>query len=210
MTNRAMAVGDAGQIVCDRGQAASPVDQDRNVALGSEREDRREPLVVQQELLGPGMQLDSTRAAVEDARRLADRVLREVEADERDHPASRPLGELQRAVVAGAEARMPVGFVQAEHEAAGDAVLVHPTLQVLVDPDHAVDVGPEMRVGVEDVGALRQLPAKLVVPLRHQHLGTLQRVPHALESMRGPVGFADTSRVWHGTGPKRLAVRIRP
>ena len=78
---------------------------------------------------------------------------------------------------------MAVGLVEAEHETAGDPVLVHPALEILVDPDHAVDVGAEMRVSVEDVGALGEFLAQLVVPLSHQVLGTLQRVVHALESM---------------------------
>ena len=85
---------------------------------------------------------------------------------------------------------MPVGLVQAEHEAAGDPVLVHPALEILVDPGHAVDVGAEMGVGVEDVGALGEFLAQLVVPLSHQLLGTLQRVVHIPESMQGPIGSA--------------------
>jgi hypothetical protein len=47
-----------------------------------------------------------------------------------------------------------------------------------------------VRVRVEDVGALRKLPANLVVPLRHEFLGTLQRVVHGLESMCGAFGYA--------------------
>ena len=179
------------------------MDQDRNLPFGRELEDGREPLVVQQELLRSGMELDPPPTAVEDACGLSDRVFGEVESDERDHPPLRSFGERQRPVVAGAEPGMPVRLVQTEHEAAGDAVLVHPPLQVLVDPDHAVDVGAEVRVGIGDVGALRQLPAKLLVPLRHQRLGTLQRVFHHSESMYGPVAFADRSRVWHRTCLKR-------
>ena len=48
---------------------------------------------------------------------------------------------------------MPVGLVEAEHEAARDAVAVHHPLELLVVPDHPVDVVPEMGVRVEDVGA---------------------------------------------------------
>jgi hypothetical protein len=71
----------------------------------------------------------------------------------------------------------------------------HPLLlnaadQVVVDADHPVDVVAEMRVRVEDLGAFGKLPAKLVVPLRHQLLGTLQRVVHELESMCGAFGYA--------------------
>ena len=174
-----VAVDNAGEVVCDRRQPAPSMNQDRDVALGCELEDRREPLVVQQELLCPGMKLG-----------LADRVFCEVEPDERNHPPSRSLGERQRAVVAGAEPRMPVRLVQTEHEAAGDAVLGHPAFQVLVDADHPVDVGAEVRVRVENVRTPRQLSAKLLVPLRHQDLGTLQRVVHALESMQRPLACA--------------------
>ena len=62
------------------------MDQDRDLAVGRELEDRGEALVVQEELLRARMELDSSRAAVQHSDRLADRVLREIEADERDHP----------------------------------------------------------------------------------------------------------------------------
>src|SRR5438093_12278228 len=108
------------------------------------------------------MELDPAPTEVEHARRLADRILGEVEPDEGDHLPFRSLREGERPVVARAKAGMPVGLVEAEHEAAGDAVLLHAALQVLVDADHAVDVGAEMRVRIEDVGALWQLAAKLL------------------------------------------------
>ena len=104
--------------VGDRRQTTAAVDQDRHAPLGGKLEDRREPLVVQQELLRPRMQLDAARAGVEAARRLLDRALREVEPDERDEPALRALRVGERAVVRGAEARVPVGLVEAEHERA--------------------------------------------------------------------------------------------
>jgi Xaa-Pro aminopeptidase len=43
-----------------------------------------------------------------------------------------------------------------------------------------------MSVRVEDLGAFGELAAELFVPLRHQPLGTLQRVVHGLESMSRP------------------------
>ena len=85
-------------------------------------EDGPEPLVGRRELLGARVQLDPAGAEVEAARRLLDRRLVQVEADERDQPALRALGERERPVVGGAEARMPVGLVEAEHERARDAV----------------------------------------------------------------------------------------
>jgi hypothetical protein len=159
------------------------VDQHGHVPLRRELEDRRQALVVEEELLRTRMQLDAACPQVEAPRCLADRVLAEVEADERDHSSAgaRPVGE--RPVVAGAEARVAVRLVEAEHEAAGDSVLVHPALEVLVDAHHSVDVGAEMRVCIEDLSVVRELAPELLIPLRHQPLGTLQRVVHALECM---------------------------
>ena len=79
------------------------------------------------------MELDPARAGIEHRDRLADRILREVEAHEWDQPAVRALGERERPVVSRPKAGVPVGLVEAEHEAARDAVLVHPALEVLVD-----------------------------------------------------------------------------
>ncbi len=141
-----------------------------------------------------GWSLIPARSAVDDSRRLADRILGEVEADEWDHPSVRALGERDRPVVPGLESRMPVRLVEAEHEAAGDPVLVHPALELVVEPDHAVDVGAEVCVGVEDVGALGQLLAQLVVPLRHQQLSTLQRVVHPSESMHALRSLRERTR----------------
>ena len=87
------------QAVRDRRQAAPAVDQDRHAPLGGDREDRREPLVVEQELLRARVQLDAAGAAVEAALGLLDRRLREVEPDERDEAPARPLREGERAVV---------------------------------------------------------------------------------------------------------------
>ena len=61
---------------------------------------------------------------------------------------------------------MAVGLVHAEHEAARDAVGVADPLEVLVDPDHAVDVVAEMDVDIEDVGTCRELSPQLLVPER--------------------------------------------
>ena len=56
---------------------------------------------------------------------------------------------------------MAVGLVEAEEEAARDAVVVHDRLELLERPDHPVDVVAEMGVRVEDVRARGQLGAQL-------------------------------------------------
>jgi len=103
------------------------------------------------------VELDPAGAAVEAALRLRDRLLGQVEADERDEAALGELGVLERPVVGRPEAGVPVGLVHAEHEGARHAVAVHDPDEVLAGPRHAVDVVPEVDVGVEDVGARRQL-----------------------------------------------------
>ena len=86
--------------------------------LGREREDRREPLVVQQESLRARVELDPAGAEVEAPLAPPRSAPRQVEPDERDQPPVRALGERERAVVRRAEAGMPVGLVEAEHERA--------------------------------------------------------------------------------------------
>ena len=100
----------------------------------------------------------------------------------------RALGERERAVVRGAEGGMAVGLVEAEHERARDPVLGHQLLELVVVADHAVDVGAEVEVRVEDVGARgQQLPDLVVVAAleqlerpspcgNHRELGHLGRV----------------------------------
>ena len=144
------------------GRPRPRVDQDRHAPLGGELEHRAEPLVGRVELLRARVELDPSRAGVEAARRLLDRRLVQVEADERDQPAVRALRERERAVVRGAERRVAVGLVEAEHEGPRDPVVVHQLEQLVVVADHAVDVVPEVEVGVEDVGAGRQQPPELL------------------------------------------------
>ena len=115
-------VDEPAQVVGDRRQAAAAVDQDRHAALGGELEHRRQPLVVQQELLGTRVELDPARAEVEAARGLLDRLLGQVEPHERDQAPARALGVGERAVVGRAEGRVAVDLVHAEHEAARDPV----------------------------------------------------------------------------------------
>ena len=173
-------VDEPAQVVGDRRQAPAAVDQDRHAAVGGELEDRRQPLVVQQELLGTRVELDPARAEVETARRLLDRLLGEIEPHERDQAPARALGVGKRAVVGGAEGRVAVDLVHAEHEAARDPVGLVDPLEVLVDPGHAVDVVAEVDVRVEDLGALRQLARQLVVVAGDQRLRFLEHLLHDL------------------------------
>ena len=111
-----------GKPVGDRGQAAAAVDQDRDAALGREREHGPEPLVGRVEALGARVELDPARAGVEAAGRLLERRLVQVEADEGDQPSLRAGGDGERPVVRGAEGRVAVGLVEAEDEGARDPV----------------------------------------------------------------------------------------
>ena len=105
------------ELLGDRRQAAASVDQDRHAALGREREDPVEPLVVQVERLRAGMELDAAGAEVEAAGRLGDGLGGQVEADERDEDAVARLRGRERPVVRGPERGLAIGLVQAEGEA---------------------------------------------------------------------------------------------
>ena len=166
------------ELAGDRRQPSPAVDQDRHPPLRGEREDRAEALVLEEEALRARVQLDPAGAGIEAPLRLLDRVLAEVEPDERDQPSLRAAGVLERAVVRSAEGRMTVGLVHAEHEGALDAVAVEHCDQVLVDAAEAVDVVAEVNVGVEEGGLRRQLAAELVVVGRQQSLSALERVRH--------------------------------
>ena len=91
----------------------------------------------------------------------------------RTNGISRPFDRSANASVrsfAARERRVAVGLVEAEHEGARDAVVVHQLEQLVVVADHAVDVVPEVQVRVEDVGACRQelagAPGATVRPVR--------------------------------------------
>ena len=89
------------------------MDEDRHVAARRDREDRRQPLVVQLEALRARVELDPAGAEVEaPSGLLGEPLLRQVEPDEGDEPPVRPLGERERAVVRCPEPRMPVGLVR--------------------------------------------------------------------------------------------------
>ena len=90
--------------------------------------------------------------------------------------------ELERPVVAGPEAGMPVGLVEAEHEGPRDAVAVHGADQLLVAPDHPVDVRAEVGVGVEDLEVGGEIGAQTLVPRRQRPAVPARAVIHCLES----------------------------
>src|SRR5579864_6528752 len=146
------------------------------------------------------MQLDAAGTAVEAPLGLLDRLLVQREPDERDHPALRPLGEGERPVVPGPERGMLVGLVEAEDEAAADAEAVEHRLQLLVASDHAVDVGAEVRVCVEDVDAFRHLCPQLALECCEELACALQRL-HLVT-----VAFASG---WSGGAAVRAAWRSR-
>ena len=175
---RVVALDEVGQLVGDRRQAAAAVDQDRDLAVGRELEHRREPLVVQMELLGARVQLDSARAGIEAARRLSDRILVQVEADERDEPPVGARCKGERPVVRGAEGRVAVGLVEAEHERPGDPVPLLAGDQLVEVADPPVDVGAEMDVGVEDLEVLRKLVADQLLEALDERLRPQKDVLH--------------------------------
>jgi hypothetical protein len=166
------------EVISDRRQTSPPVDQDRDAPLGRELEDRRQPLVVEQEPLGARVQLDPPRAEIDAAPCLLDWLLRKVEPRERDQPPFRPPRVLECAVVRRAEGRVPVGLVEAEHEAARDAVAVVDALELVVDAAEAVDVVPEVDVRVEDLRVAGDLALELLVVPGDQRPGPFEHVFH--------------------------------
>ena len=76
------------QVLGDRRQPAAAVDQDRHGALDREREDRPERSSSRANACDRGCELDPACAEVEDARRLLERPLGEVEPHERDETAA--------------------------------------------------------------------------------------------------------------------------
>ena len=152
----------------DRRQPSPAVDQDRDPPLRRQPENGCEPLVVHEELLGSRVQLDPPRSTVEAALGLRDRVLREVEPDERDqHPAG-ALGRLERPVVRRPERGMPVGLVQAEGERPGDRVALEERKQLVERGHEPVDVLPHVDVRVEELGALGDEPPHRFFVRRHE------------------------------------------
>ena len=153
--NVGVAVDEPCQMVADRRQAATAVDQDRDVSLDREREDGLEALVADRELLRTRVQLDAPRAEVEATDCLGDRVLLEIEPDEGDDPVGSRAGMAERPVVGGSERRAAVGLVEAEGERPGDPYPIEHREHLVGPPAHAVDVVAEVRVGVEEDRAVR-------------------------------------------------------
>jgi len=101
------------------------------------------------------MELDPSRAEVEAAGRLRDRLGGEVEPHERDEDAVRRLRGRERAVVRGAKRGHAVGLVQAEGEGALDVRALEVREQDVQRADHPVDVGSDVDVRVEELGPVR-------------------------------------------------------
>jgi hypothetical protein len=152
-----VALDEPCEMIGDRRQASPAVDEDRDAPLRSEGEDRRQPLVVQQEALRPRVELDPPRARVERSGRLLDRLFAEIEPHKRDQAATRAFGERERTVVRGSEGRVPVGLVHAEDERPRDAEALLNLLEVLVEAAEAVDVVAQVYVCVRDLSARRRL-----------------------------------------------------
>src|SRR5512133_3736116 len=147
------------------------MDQDRDTTFRGQSEDRRQALVVQEEALRSGVELDPAGAEIEAAGGLLDRLLGQVEADEGDQLAAGALCVSERAVVRGSEGGVPVRFVETEHEAARDPVALVESHQVGVTATESVDVLPEMDMGVEDFGPGGQGRGELLPVLVDQRLG---------------------------------------
>ena len=198
----------------DRRQPAPAVDQDRHAPLGRDREHGREPLVVEQEALRSRMELDPARAELEAPARLLDRALGQVEPDEREQPAVRPSRPRRACGRSAPGTRVPVGLVHAEHVRPGDAVGVHDPEQLVEAALHAVDVVAEMRVDVEDVGAVRQLGAELVVPERAHLERTIDCSVHrstlaAARSGTPPCGIGSPTNPFFARSSSRGRARRR-
>ncbi len=166
----------------NRRQAAPAVDEDRHAALGGECEDGLEPLVVEQEALRPGVELDPARAVVERAGRFFDRLLGEIEAHEGHEEAARALGSCERAVVGSPERRLPVGLVHAERERALHAPTLEEGGQIFERRDHPVDVATDVNVRVEERRPLRQQAPRLLLVELDQAARSLENGFHAGES----------------------------
>ena len=70
----------------------------------------------------------------------------------------------ERPVVRHGERRLAVVLVEAEHERALEAETVEHRRELLVAPEHSVDVVAEVRVDVEEIRVLREFAAELLLP----------------------------------------------
>jgi len=181
-------IDEPGEMVGNRRQAASAVDENGDATLGREGEDRRQPLVVEQKALGSRMELDPACAAVEAASRLLDRPLREIEPDKRDQYPAGALGSCQGAVVRSPKGRLAVGLVEAEGEGALDAVALQDRDQLFVGGDETIDVVSDVDVGVEELRAWRDEANELVVEGRNETACSLDGLFHGFGIYRGRMG----------------------
>ena len=145
-----MVLDEPAQVIGDRRQAASGVDQDRHAPLGGELEHRVEPALAEVELLGAGVELDAPRAPVEAALCLGDRLGGQVEPAERDERAVGRRRPLEHTVVGYPVGGKAVGVVQRKRERPLDALGAHRVEELLGRLGEAVLVDAEMRVRVPD------------------------------------------------------------
>ena len=130
-------------------------------------------------------------------------ILVEVEAHERDEAAVGLLGEGERAVVRRAEGGMPVGLVEAEHERAADAVLVHHREQLFGKAAHAVDVATEVDVRVEDLDVCGKLAQDARRARRRAARAPARARSPSLQLRQASLGRADVDRARPDQPPGR-------
>jgi hypothetical protein len=171
-------VHEAHEMVGDRREAATAVNEDRHAPVGGQGEHGCETLVVQEEALRARVQLDAAGAEVETARRLVDRILREIEANEGDEHAARAVGGGERAVVRGSKSRLAVGLVHTESEGVRDAVPCQKGHQLLVRRDEPVDVATDVDMSIEDLRPVGERLANLLAVFADQPAGALERFLH--------------------------------
>ena len=207
--NVGVAVDERSQVIPDRGQSTTAVDQNRDVALDREREDVAQAPVADRELLGARMELDPTGPEIEAADRLLDRPLLEIEPHERDDPIRIRCCVRERAVIGGGEGRAAVGLVETERERAGDAELVEHREHLVGAAAHSVDVVAEMGVRIEEHAAFGDIGERALRDLLEDQVRARQRI-HGFESTAAsatPGGGAERRRFRHRSDPGEPVVR---
>ena len=179
-------VDEPREVVGDRRQAAPAVDEDGHPTLRREGEDRVEPIVVQKEALGAGMQLDAARAAVEAAHGLLDRLLGEVEPNKGDEETTGTLGRGKRAIVRRSEGRVAVRLVEAEAERAADTGASEERGKLGERARESVDVGPAVHMRIEELDALGHERGQLGVVRADQLLGPIELAMHSGDDSEEP------------------------
>jgi hypothetical protein len=154
------------------------VDEDRDPPVSCELEDRLEPLVVEEEALGPRVELDAARSEVDAPARLIDGMLGEVEASERNQKPVRLLGRLERPVVRGPKTRVAVGLIHAEAVGSDRAGVAKEREELVERRDEAVDVPAAVDVRVEDLGSRRDRSLELRRVGEDELIGPFERILH--------------------------------